>query len=169
MSGRERFARLSAALEQCALHASVLDEARREATGLFPMTAERIGSIGKPERRILDQMAYRFGKLQDTLGEIVLPGFLTAVEEPIAPTATFAEKLQRLERLGAVPSAEEWRMLREVRNALAHEYPDEPELQAEPLNRFEQAVVALLAVWEASTRFAAAHAPGAGLPPPPLR
>ena len=69
-------------------------------------------------------------KLQDSLGEKVLPGLLLATLDPLPPAATFAEKLQRLERLGAVSSAERWRYLREVRNALALEYPDHPAFRA---------------------------------------
>jgi hypothetical protein len=104
-----------AALRQCGLHAAVLEKALHD-----------LDAVGLPDdlsvwndeiRRILDQLAYRYGKLQDSLGEKVLPGILELAEEPLAPRATFAEKLQRLERLGVIASAEQWRLLREMRNA----------------------------------------------------
>ena len=61
--------------------------------------------MGSDQRRLRDQSACRFMKLQDSLGERVLPGILTQAQaqaqEPLPPEATFAEKLQRLERLAA--------------------------------------------------------------------
>ena len=105
-------------------------------------------------RRLLDQIADRFGKLQDSLGEKVLPGLLLAAQEPVAPEATFIEKLQRLERLGAVPSAADWKLLRALRNALAHDYPDAPALQAAWLNRLVASIPVLLGMAAAASVFA---------------
>ena len=92
----ERIA-FDAVLRQCRLHATVLNKALDdlEAVGLPDDPAEWTAET----LRILDQLAYRFGKLQDSLGEKVLPGILERAQEPLASRATFAEKLQRLERL----------------------------------------------------------------------
>jgi hypothetical protein len=138
-------AKLAMALHECALHAAVLAQAAQSLPGRFE--AGDVAGIGVEVRRTLDQLAYRFMKLQDGLGEKVLPGLLTATLDPLPPHATFAEKLQRLERLGAVPSAEDWRLLREVRNSLAHEYPENPALQAAALTRLLAGVRSLLSVW----------------------
>jgi len=70
------------------------------------------------------------------MGEKVLPLILLLAQESIAENATFVEKLNRLERIGAIPSAEEWKKLRVARNAIAHEYPDDPELRASAVNLF---------------------------------
>ena len=110
-------------------------------------------------RAYLDQTAYRFMKLQDSLGENVMPGLLSATLDPLPPDATFAEKLQRLERLGAQPSVTAWRLLREVRNLLAHEYPDHSALQAQALNRLIAGVQDLLSIW-LSVRIFAETRPG---------
>ena len=109
-------AKLDAAMAECALHAHVLGEAAAALPAGF--TAETAVAVDADLRRWLDQAAYRFMKLQDSLGEKVLPGLLAATLDPLPPEATFAERLQRLERLGAVPSAQGWRLLREVRNSL---------------------------------------------------
>ncbi len=92
--------------------------------------------------------------MQDSLGEKVLPGLLLAAQEPVAPEATFIEKLQRLERLGAVPSAADWKLLRALRNALAHDCPDAPELQAAWLNRLMTSIPTLLGMAAAALAFA---------------
>ncbi|MGL6041131.1 MAG: hypothetical protein ACRC01_08015, partial [Deefgea sp.] len=75
-------------------------------------------------------------KLQDTLGEKILPGLLEVAQEPISPSAMFGEKLQRLERLNILPSADQWRSLRDVRNSVAHEYPDHPEVAELAISQF---------------------------------
>jgi len=64
-------------------------------------------------------------------------------EETISFHATFAEKLNRLERIGAIPSVAEWKQFRAVRNALAHEYPDDPELRMSAVSEFLKGAEAL--------------------------
>ena len=96
---------------------------------------DRLKYINKGQRRVLNQVAYRFAKLQDSMGQKVLPILLELTQEPIATDASFAEKLNWLEKMGVLPSADEWKKLRIVRNAIAHEYPDDPELQSSVLNR----------------------------------
>ena len=123
-------------LAECRLHAAVLGEALSEAQAWLPLAADAMRHLGKEQRRILDQAAYRFAKLLDTLGQKVLPLVLELAQEPIAPDASFAEKLNWLERIGALRSAEEWKKLRIARNAIAHDYPDDPALQAAAINRF---------------------------------
>lgn len=146
--------KLAAALAECGLHAQVLAQALAEVQPLLPFDAIAVVGINPAQRRLLDQIAYRFGKLQDSLGEKVLPGLLLAAQEPVAPEATFIEKLQRLERLGAVRSAADWKLLRELRNALAHEYPDAPELQAAWLNRLMSSIPTLLGMAQLAQAFA---------------
>lgn len=85
----------------------VLAEALEEARKWLPFSAETVQHITKEQLRILDQIAYRFTKLQDTMSQKVLPTILELAQDSIAPDATFAEKLNWLERMGALPSAEE--------------------------------------------------------------
>lgn len=139
--------KMRATLNECLLHAEILQQDLDE-LGDATFSADNLESSLAPATvRLLDQLAYRFAKLQDSLGEKMLPLLLLVAEEPMAPTTTFAEKLQRLERLGYIPSAEQWRVLREVRNQIAHEYPEHPEIKAAVLNRLLQSVRELLAFW----------------------
>ena len=138
-------AALTSALEQCALHVRVLERDLAALPGRFdPALVE---SLEDGQRTLLDQAAYRYMKLQDALGEKVLPALLALTLDPLPPEAPFAQKLQRLERLGAIPSAAGWRLLREVRNSLAHDYPDHPDVQAALLNSFVAAAESLLENW----------------------
>jgi hypothetical protein len=157
--------KLAAALRECALHAEILQEALAALPQAF--APADVAALDSATRRLLDQLAYRFMKLQDTLGERLLPGLLAVTLDPLPEEAPFAQKLQRLERLGALPSVQAWKTLREVRNLLAHDYPDQPALQAAAWTRLRSAAHELVAVWQAVQRYAGPHAspsadPGAG-------
>jgi len=155
MAGR---AKLEQALTECTLHAQVLGEAVAPLPSAF--SAGMVAVVDSERRRWLDQTAYRFMKLQDSLGEKVLPGLLAATLDPLPPEATFAERLQRLERLGALPSVERWRLLGEVRNSLTHEYAEHPELQAAALTRLVSGARELMLFWSAAQAFAGRHLVG---------
>jgi hypothetical protein len=149
-------------LDECRLHAGVLAEALEEAHTWLPFNAETVQHLTKEQLRILDQIAYRFTKLQDTMGQKVLPTILELAQEPIAPDATFAEKLNWLERMEALPSAEEWKKLRVARNAIAHEYPDDRDLRASAINRFFAGVIQLNALHKFVGRYLLEHFPSLG-------
>lgn len=150
--------RLRASLEECRLHALVLARDLELLPASF--SVHEVGDLSDATRMVLDQAAYRFMKLQDALGERVLPGLLEATLDPLPSEAPFAQKLQRLERLGVLSSAEQWRLLREVRNALAHEYPENPALRAASLNRFRAGLAGLLQAWEQVSAYAERLAQG---------
>lgn len=149
-------------LDECSLHVKVLTEALEEARPWLPFSAETVQQITKEQLRILDQIAYRFTKLQDTMGQKVLPAILELAQEPIAPDATFTEKLNWLERMGALPSAEEWKKLRVARNAIAHEYPDDRDLRSSAINRFFNGALQLNALYEFVSRYLLEHFPSVG-------
>ena len=112
--------KLHEGIKECALQAEILLEALTE-HGESDYSGSTIQTLHKNWVRLLDQMAYRFTKLQATLGEQILPMLLDLDEEPLAQDVPFAQKLQRLERIGIIPSADQWRELRIARNAIAHE------------------------------------------------
>lgn len=152
-------------LGECSLHVAVLAEALAEARQWLPFTPDSVQHIEKERLRVLDQVAYRFTKLQDTMGQKVLPTILDLAQEPIAPDATFVEKLNWLERMGALPSAEEWKKLRVARNAIAHEYPDDPELGASAINRFLDGAIRLNALYEFVSKYLLERFPSVGSAP----
>ena len=60
--------------------------------------------------------------------------------------AGFIDKLYRLEKIGAIDSADDWLLMREIRNVFSHDYPDDPELQAELLNKAFELAAQLLEI-----------------------
>lgn len=73
---------------------------------------------------MLDAFVLRYGRLQDTLGDKLLPQLLRASLEK---TGTQLDNLLRAEKLGWIGSVQTWVELRELRNRLIHEYMESPE------------------------------------------
>ena len=64
----------------------------------------------------------RFGRLQDTIGDKLLPVLLVAMGETLAAVI---DNLDRAERLGLIVSADEWMTMRKLRNQMVHEYVED--------------------------------------------
>jgi len=130
-------------LKICERHGDRLQWAMESLRPLFPFTAETFPLLTDVEMAILDQFLTRFSKLQDTMGAKLFPEVLEITKEQ-GDLATFIDKLHRLEKIGVIISADEWLLLREMRNAFSHEYPDDPEMQAALLNKAFKLAVDLL-------------------------
>jgi hypothetical protein len=84
----------------------------------------------------------RFGRLQDTVGDKLLPLLLVALSEK--PSAAI-DNYDRAERLGLLNSADEWIVIRNLRNQMVHEYVEDPVVLTSALQNghvFVQALVA---------------------------
>jgi hypothetical protein len=77
--------------------------------------------------RVLDQLLFRFTKLQDALGQRLVPATLAALSEPFEEWSMI-DRLNRLEKLGYL-EVDAWLRWRKIRNRLAHEYPDCDEIR----------------------------------------
>ena len=71
----------------------------------------------------MDAFVARFGRLQDTLGDKLLPQLLHALAEPVGPAI---DNLNRAERLGWIASVDTWLEARRLRNRMIHEYVRDP-------------------------------------------
>ncbi|OIP15192.1 MAG: hypothetical protein AUK51_14580 [Comamonadaceae bacterium CG2_30_59_20] len=79
------------------------------------LSVDDYSHMSKADRRLLDQFAYRYTRLQDDMGARLMPAVLKALGEDIAPLSA-TDRFTRLEQLGWLPSADEWLTLRQVRN-----------------------------------------------------
>lgn len=122
----------------CEKHNKHLAWSIKKMANFMPITGARFEKLSEEELSVLEMFASRFGKLQDALGTKVFPTILELTQEPgIYPT--FIDKLNRLEKMGAIPSSHAWQNFRKIRNQFSHEYPDDPDLNANLLNRaYEQ-------------------------------
>ena len=89
----------------------------------------------------------RFSKLQDLMGNKIFSLVLTTAGEP-ADEMTFIDKINKLEKLKIIDSAQEWMILRQIRNHLSHEYPDHPELTAQFLNQAYEHTDKIISLFE---------------------
>ncbi len=143
-------------LKICDRHADRLNWAMTELQPHFPLSATSLGDLTDLEIAVLDQFSTRFGKLQDAMGAKLFPVILELTKEQ-GELKAFIDKLNRLEKIGAIESADDWLLLREVRNAFSHDYPDDLELQASVLNQAYQLARDLLTVFEGVKTFAATY------------
>ena len=97
-----------------------------------PITAERMSTLNTDEPLAEKVEAYssRFCRLQDTLGDKLLPAWLNALGER---TGAAIDNLDKAEKLGLLASADEWMMIRQIRNQMVHEYIEAPEILANAL------------------------------------
>ncbi len=119
--------------------------------GQVPRTGGELAHADYAVIASAELLTSRFAKLQDHLGAQLVPLALELSAEPLPSTATFMDRLLRLEKLRAVPSVVEFRRLRELRNVLAHDYPDDPDEAVAGLHAVIAAVPALLEI-EAALR-----------------
>ena len=122
-----RVDRLAAARWEADRHASVLEEALAQWAVLVAPTDMAAVEADKDLRQLTDQILFRFLKLQDTLGERLTPATLNALLEPYE-NWPMRDRLDRLEKLGYL-EVDDWLRWRDLRNRLAHEYPDQSELR----------------------------------------
>jgi hypothetical protein len=132
-------------LKICDRHAERLQWAMTELQAHLPFSETKLLQLTNVELAILDQFSTRFGKLQDLMGAKLFPAILELTKEP-GDLRAFIDKLNRLEKIGAISSADDWLLMREIRNAFAHDYPDALDLQAEILNQAYELAIELIDV-----------------------
>lgn len=109
-----------------------------------PMDAARAASlrvdIDLAER--VDAFVARFGRLQDTAADKLLPAVLTWLAEPLGPAI---DNLARAERLGWIASGSAWIECRQLRSFMIHECVRDSSLLAAALTRGHEAVAMMAA------------------------
>lgn len=118
--------KLAAVLWEADRHLDTLAEALAAWNAAPASTLQALES-DRGRVRIMDQLLFRFIKLQDTVGERLIPATLASLDEPFEDWP-MRDRLNRLEKLGYL-DVDTWLAWREVRNRLAHEYPDQPEIR----------------------------------------
>lgn len=96
--------------------AAVLEESRTRVAAI----RDRLGTpLSISERESCEALTSRFARLSDLLVQRV---FRTLDQIELADEGSVLDRLQRMEKRGIVGSAERWRELRLLRNAIVHDY-----------------------------------------------
>ncbi|GAQ94209.1 hypothetical protein TAGGR_1388 [Thermodesulfovibrio aggregans] len=143
--------RLSSYISICDKHAERLNSSLRNLEKFIPFTVSKYESLTEQEISFIDQMSYRFGKLQDTMGRL-LRVILNILEEDIYQLP-FIDVLNRAEKLGIIENAQEWITLRELRNILTHEYSEKVEDIVEGINKLYKISYRLLEIYNGVLKY----------------
>lgn len=97
-----------------------------------PMSAERAATLEEDEllAEQVEAFTSRFCRLQDTVGDKLLPQWLNALGERIGPAI---DNLNTAEKLGMLESAQGWLETRQLRNQMIHEYIESSAVLADAL------------------------------------
>jgi hypothetical protein len=99
----------------------------------------------------LESFGAKFGRMQDTLIDKLLPALLRAsAEQP----GSALDNLHRAERLGLLQHADDWPAMRLVHNRLVHEYFERPEAMLPALRSARHFVDTLCAAHGAMRAYA---------------
>lgn len=115
MLSNETYDKLTKTVTICNRHKIYLTFALEQTTDLFPVSIEKYDHLSQIQVSFIDQMIYRFSKLQDTIGSRLVKTLLDHLGEDTESMA-FKDMLLKLEKLRILPSANEWLELREIRN-----------------------------------------------------
>lgn len=136
---------LRGTLDIADLHAKRLKYAMNKLKPMIPLSGERFSKLSEDEIPIFELFSSRFAKLQDLMGTKLFGLVLDFSKEP-GHFETFLDKLNKLEKIGLVPNSKDWLKLREIRNHLSHEYPENPEISANNFNEAYQMSSLLLKI-----------------------
>lgn len=125
--------KLTEVIYECNLHLRRLKSANKEFEAFFPLDIIKYQNLNDEEIRLLDQLIYRFTKLQDAIGERLFKYLLSALEEDVK-SLSFLDILNRMEQLHILESKDDWLSLRRLRNEFSHEYSNELEENVNAIN-----------------------------------
>lgn len=143
---------------------SLLEVVRREAVWLmraqkrlfaYPLDPAWFAGLEQDDAasETLEAFVSRFARLQDNLGDKLIPACLRALAER---TGSALDNLNRAEKLGLLWSTQDWLAARTLRNRMVHEYQPAPEDLLQALQAARQLVPQFVATYNAINRQLAA-------------
>ena len=138
---------LLSTVEIAEIHQKRLNEALVYLKDILPIDEAKLAQLSSQDYAYLDVVAVRYAKLQDIIGSKIFYLLLEVMEETVESNR-FLDVLERLEKVGILESVDFWIELRNVRNFVAHEYPEEPLLLIKNINLLHVSSVKLLKFWD---------------------
>lgn len=137
---------LSLLFETAKVHQRRIEHSKNQIKDDFPLTPETASNLNDDSFSHWEVLISRFAKLQDLLGAKIIPEVLNYIGEG-SERQTYIDRLNKLEKLEVIDNTQTWIELRTLRNHLAHEYPNAPNLTAEYLNQaFDQSSILIKAI-----------------------
>lgn len=129
------------------VHVKTLQETLEDMAPYYKFSQEFIIGMNKNHLRTLETMASRFGKLKDLIGTKIIDIYLQSQSQPIEGLSII-DKIHKLEKFNMIDSEDTWLELRNVRNHITQEYPDEPALTAKHLNNIYRLASVLISIYQ---------------------
>lgn len=124
---------LKSIINECSKHLTRMQYAINKISYLFPLTKESVSRLKDDEISYIDQIIYRYSKLQDAVGHKLFKAVLIYLDEDVENKSAI-DIFNRLEQLEIIENYEIWKGLRALRNELSHEYDEDLSETAEKLN-----------------------------------
>jgi len=125
--------KIDSSIKECNSHIEKLTRSKKLLSEFFPLDQNKFKSLNEEQIEHIDQFIYRFTRLQDSMGKRLLPSLISYIDNDFSPKA-FLDILSRLEQLGIIENDIDWQFFRNLRNNLAHDYPDNIKIMIETLN-----------------------------------
>lgn len=139
--------KLKEAINVCEIHSQRMKYALEKSESQFPLNEEKYQQLSFDNLSYLDQLIFRFSKLQDSMGNRLFPAILENLGEDIEGKP-FIDLLTKMEKLNLLDNHKQWLKLRETRNLVTHEYPFfTPEI-IEGLNLLIEQAEILETIWK---------------------
>ena len=97
-------------------------------------------------QRIVNSFLFNYIKIQDKIGSKLFRAVLSHWREYDSDSMTMLDILNRLEKLRIIDAVETWDKLRELRNSITHEYPDDTDIRIANIRLALEAYLELKAI-----------------------
>lgn len=131
----------------CELHTHRIQQALNHVKSFFPIEEHTLNSLSFEQIAILEILTSRFAKLQDTIGGKIFP-LLAQINFPQDNSKSIIDILNQMEKLKIIKSKDVWFELREIRNGISQEYPDNQAFLVNGLNTLYDKIGLLLNLWQ---------------------
>jgi hypothetical protein len=142
----DKVKRVAEAIHESILHLDMIDFSLEHILPIIPLDLQSYKKVEKIMITYLDQLLFRYIKLQDLMGKKMFPSLLESLDEDISEFV-MKDILNRLEFL-KVLDAEQWLIFRAYRNGLTHEYPGEEQVVVDSINEIVNSIPVLLSIIE---------------------
>lgn len=143
----EKRDKLNEAVQLSTIHCDRMSFAWEKVNKHFPLDVNKYKMLQPEELSFIDQLIFRFSKLQDSMGGKLFPAVLENLGEEVKGIP-FIDRLVKLEELDIIASADEWMLLRETRNIVTHEYPFVTDEVIQGLNLLSKHCRLILEIWK---------------------
>ena len=106
---------------------------KAQALNLESLDIHRVNALTDDEIDVIDAYLFRYGSLISNIQDSIFKAIGDLEEEPIAGMSN-RDKTNLMERIGALPSAEQFSILAILRNKLMHNYPEEAQKHLQRIN-----------------------------------